>query len=180
MEAENPDCVVQVWGEDEARFGLQPILRRVWTKRGRRTTVIVEPRYQWMWLYAAVHPASGRVFWLILPHLDGECVQIFLDEFARAYVRQGKIIVLVCNGAPAHRSQKLRIPAGIEVVEFPAYTPELNPSERLWTGIKEGIVNERQIDIAEMEDKVIVRCRSLGEQAEAIKSMTKYHWWSYN
>lgn len=168
-----------MWGEDEARLGLQPVLRRMWTKRASRRTVVVEPRYEWLWLYAAVHPRSGRVFWLILPYLDGDCVQLFLDEFARTHLTEGKRIVVVWDGAPAHRATKLQVAAGITLVSFPPYTPELNPSERLWSGVKEGIANERQKDIQELEEKVVVRCQNISAKPEAVKTLTSYHWWSY-
>lgn len=178
VKAEFPDQTVEVWGEDEARIGLQPVLRRIWAKRGQRANGRVEPRYQWLWVYAAVHPATGRVFWLILPRLDGDCVQLFLDEFARAHLSEGKRIVLVWDGAPAHRAKKLRIPAAITLLSFPAYTPELNPSERLWSGVKEAIANQRPEDIEQLTDKVAARCRAISADAEAVKSLTSYHWWA--
>jgi transposase len=157
---------------------LQPVWRRVWRKRGERAEAVVEPRYEWLWLYATVHPRTGRVFWLILPFLNGACVQLFLDEFARTHLTEGKRIVLVWDGAPAHRTKKLRVPAGITIINFPAYTPELNPTERLWSPVKEGIANQRQADINQLEEKVILRCQKISEQPEAVKSLTNYHWWS--
>lgn len=178
MQTEHPGDVVEVWGEDEARLGLKPVLRRVWTKRGHRRTGRVEPRYEWLWIYAAVEPLTGQVFWLLLPRLDADCVQLFLDEFARTQVQAGNRIVLVWDGAPAHRAKKLQVPAGITLINFPAYTPELNPTERLWSPVKEAIVNERQENIAQLEEKVIQRCQAIGADAEAVKSLTNYHWWA--
>jgi len=171
---------VEVWGQDEARLGLQPVLRRVWAKRGRRPDVKVEPRYEWLWLYAAVHPHSGTVFWLILPFLNAACAELFLAEFARRHLSKGKRIVLVWDGAPAHRAKKLRVPQGITLVRFPAYTPQLNPSERLWSGVKEGIANQRQENIQELEEKVVARCQNISAKPEQVKSLTSYHWWSYS
>jgi hypothetical protein len=66
----HPHECVEVWGQDEARFGLKPVLRRMWSPRGVRPVAITDPRYEWLWLYAAVHPLSGRVFWLVLPYLN--------------------------------------------------------------------------------------------------------------
>lgn len=180
LEAEFPDKTVEVWSQDEARLGLQPVLRRVWAKRNRRPLAVVEPRYEWLWLYAAAHPHSGRVFWLILPFLNGDCVQLFLDEFARTHLSDDKIIVLLWDGAPAHRTHKLQIPARIRLINFPAYTPELNPSERLWSPIKEGIANQRQENIAELEDKVVARCQKISQEPGSVKTLTSYHWWSYS
>lgn len=180
MQVQFPEDVVQVWCQDEARLGLQPTLRRIWRKRGNRPTAVIEPAYEWLWLYGAVHPRSGQVFWLILPFLDGDCVQLFLDEFARTHCTEGKRIVLVWDGAPAHRAKKLRIPERITLISFPAYTPELNPSERLWSPIKEPIINHSQKDLDELEEKVVKRCRKISENREAVKSLTSYHWWDHN
>ena len=131
LQAEHPPDEVEVWSADEARFGLKPVLRRVWWPVGERPTAEVSPRYEWLWLYAATHPHTGRVFWLVLPRLDSACVQAFLDEFARCHASEGKRILLVWDGAPAHRAAALQVPERISVVSLPAYTPELNPSERV-------------------------------------------------
>jgi hypothetical protein len=56
--------------------------------------------------------------------------QLFLDEIARTHVTAGKQVVLVWDGAPAHRAGELRVPERITIVPLPAYTPELNPTER--------------------------------------------------
>ncbi len=59
------------------------------------------------------------------------CVQLFLDEFAATQAVAGKRLVLVWDGAPGHRSLKLKIPERITLIQTPAYPPELNPSERV-------------------------------------------------
>ena len=137
LKEEQPDEQVEAWCEDEARFGLKPILRRVWSPIGERPLAEVDARYEWLWLYAAVHPLTGRVFWLVLPRLDAECAQLFLDEFAREHAHEGKRIVLVWDGAPAHRANSLQVPERISLISLPAYTPELNPGERVWPLVKE-------------------------------------------
>lgn len=87
--------MVEVWGEDEARLGLKPILRRVWAPNGERPRSLHHPRYEWLWVFAAAHPLTGRVFWLVLPHLAAEMMQLFLDEFAAEHATPGKRVVLV-------------------------------------------------------------------------------------
>lgn len=165
---------------DEARIGLQPILRRVWARRGQRPQAVVEPKYEWLWLYAAVHPRSGTVFWLILPRLDRRCVEIFLREFAVAHSGPDKQIVLVWDGAPGHRAAEVELPAGISVARLPPYTPELNPAERLWSKVKEAAVNKKHTTLSELEDKIAERCVKFGAEKECIRAMTKYYWWSFN
>jgi transposase len=166
---------VEVWSEDEARFGLKPVLRRVWSPVGERPLAIVDERYEWLWLYAATHPRTGRVCWLILPRLDASCVQLFLDEFAKEHAPAGKRLVLVWDGAPAHRATTLKVPERISLVSLPAYTPELNPSERVWPLVKEGVANRAHESMDELEQKVCARCQKIS--AAEVSARTNYHWW---
>ncbi len=166
---------MESWCEDEARFGLKPILRRVWSPIGERPGAKVDVRYEWLWLYAAVHPRTGRVFWLVLPRLDSACAQLFLDEFAREHAREDKRVVLVWDGAPAHRANSLKVPERITLISLPAYTPELNPGERVWPLVKEGVANEAHSTLDELEQKVCSRCQKIS--AEEVSALTNYHWW---
>jgi transposase len=147
----------------------------VYSPIGVRPLAEVDIKYEWLWLYAAVQPSSGKVFWLVLPSLSGDCVQLFLDEFAKEYAVEGKRLVLVWDGAPAHRSLKLKIPERITLLRTPAYTPELNPSERVWPLVKEGVANASHETLDELEDKVCSRCRQITSQE--VSARTNYHWW---
>jgi transposase len=135
----------------------------------------VDERYEWLWLYAAVHPRTGRVFSLVLPRLDASCVQLFLDAFAKEHIPEGKRIVLVWDGAPAHRAATLKVPERISVLSLPAYTPELNPSERVWPLVKEGVANRAHESMEELEQKVCSRCQKIS--AAEVSARTNYHWW---
>ncbi len=112
----HPADAVEVWGEDEARLGLKPVLRRVWAPKGERPRAATHPRYEWLWVFAAAHPRTGRVFWLVLPHLAAEMMQPFLDAFAREHAPPGKRVVLVVDGASAHRAKSLRVPERLTLV----------------------------------------------------------------
>ena len=117
------------------------MLRRVWSPRGVRPLALIYPRYEWGWVYGGGNPRAGRIFWLVLPYLNAEMMQLFLDEFARSHAAASQRIVLVLDGATAHRAKALRVPECLTLVGLPAYTPELNPTERLWPLVKEGIAN---------------------------------------
>jgi transposase len=137
----------------------------------------VAPDYEWLWIYGAAHPSSGKSFWLSLPSFDGELTQLFLDEFAKANGVEGKQIILCWDGAPAHRAKSLPVPERITLVNYPAYTPELNPAERLWPLLKEGVANESFKDLDALEKRVCRRVRKLCEKPEEISSRLNYHWW---
>lgn len=181
LEQQKPAQTIEVWAMDEARIGLQPILRRVWAKRRERPTAVVNPKYEWLWLYAAVHPASGAVFWLILPRLNQKCVETFVREFARAHVGSAdKQIVLVWDGAPGHRAAESSVPPNITLTRLPPDTPELNPAERLWSKVKEAAANKNHQTLDELENKVAERCVQLNKEKERIRSLTRYYWWSFD
>jgi transposase len=176
IKGENPLSKVQLWMEDEARFGLQPIIRKRWAKIGQRPIVETNPKYDWTWSYGAVEPETGESFFLILPNLQATSVEIFLSEFAKAQkVSKEKIIILVWDGAPAHRAG-LKVPEGIELILLPAYTPELNPSERLWPPMRESVANQDFEKIEELEDVLIKKMRGLMKDQEYLSSLTNYHW----
>lgn len=118
---------------------------------------------------------TGRVFWLVLPRLAAEMMQLFLDAFAAAHAAPGKRVVLVVDGASAHRAKSLRVPERMTLVSLPAYTPELNPAERLWPLVKEGVANRPHESLAALEDKVCGRCQRI--TAAQVTALTNYHWW---
>jgi transposase len=104
-------------------------------------------------------------------------VQRFLDELAKAHAVAGKQIILVWDGAPAHRAKSLKVPARITLVGLPAYTPELNPAETLWPLVKEGVANESFKDLSALERRVCRRVRHIGEDQGILASRLNYHWW---
>lgn len=167
---------MQIWSEDEARFGLQPIIKKRWSKIGTRPASEVNRQYEWTWSYGAVEMATGESFFLILPNLQASSVELFLREFAEFYgLGKEKIVILLWDGAPAHRAN-LEVPAGIELWRIPPHTPELNPSERLWKPLREVVANRTFDQIEEMEEVLINEMRDLSAQKEYLSGMTNYHW----
>ena len=63
------------------------------------------------------------------------CFEKFLEGFASSYPEDLHIIQ-VDNGG-FHNSLNLRIPENVILLFQPAYSPEVNPIERLWGYVKE-------------------------------------------
>ncbi len=57
---------------------------------------------------------------------------LFLEELSRRYADDE--LVLVLDGASWHRSGG--VPSNIRLVCLPPYSPELNPVEQLWKGLR--------------------------------------------
>jgi hypothetical protein len=138
----------------------------------------VEQRYQWLYLYGFVQPQSGRTFWLVLPQVNTLVFNIALQEFARDVgAGADKQIMLVMDGAGWHTSEEVVVPAGIHLIQLPAYSPELQPAEKLWPLSNEGIANQHFADLDGLEEAQVERCRVLLEQPELISSYTLFNWW---
>jgi hypothetical protein len=129
LRREHPDKAVELWAEDEARLGLKPIARRVWAVRGRRPTASGRAKYQWLYVYGFVHPASGRNLELILPAANTDWMGRALEEFARWADPGGtqRLVVLVDN-AGGHVARRLAVPPNVVLQPLPPCTPELQPA----------------------------------------------------
>lgn len=59
------------------------------------------------------------------------------------------------DGAGWHKSEKLLYPKNIRIIIQPAYSPELNPIEKLWQYIKNHTIKNKIFKtLNELEDKV--------------------------
>lgn len=175
--AAHPEASVEVWYQDEARLGLQPIVRRVWARCGQRPRAPAQTRYEWLYVYGFVHPVQGDTYWLILPVVNIQAMSLALQEFARD-VGAGatKHIVLVVDQAGWHTSARVVIPEGISLVPLPAHTPELQPAERLWPLVREGVANAVFPDVDALQDQLVDRCLQLRQLPDQIRALTHYHW----
>lgn len=173
-----PEATIELWATDQHRVGLKPILRRVWVRKGSRPTVSVQHRFQWLYIYSFVHPASGKTEWFLLPTVNTQVFTLALEHFARA-VGAGpkKRVLLVLDRAGWHSSHELQVPEGIHLLFLPPYSPELQPCEHLWPLTTEGVANRPFRTLDELETAQVERCALLQNQPDVIRSATHFHWW---
>ena len=138
---------------DEARFGTHSKQGHGWFLTGRRSRVAVKLGFKNFYVYSSVEPKTGEVFSLILPKVNTELMNIYLQKMSTYY--KGEQITLVMDGAGWHKSKKLNIPANITIIWLPPYCPELNQVERLWLYAKANVIRNKIYDsLDELEDKV--------------------------
>ena len=125
----------RIWAQDESRCGLLPIVRRRITAQGLQPTVSAAYRFESLYLYGAVEPATGQSFFLELPALNSSLFQLFLEQVAATAPDHFHLLVLD-NGA-FHKARSLRLPPNVGLLFLPPYAPELHPLERLWRDLKE-------------------------------------------
>jgi transposase len=136
---------VRVFFMDEARFGQQGTTTRVWAKRGSRPTAVKQTRYEWVYLYAAVEPATGASVALQAPHVNTGTMNVFLKMLSEELGPMDHA-VLIMDQAGWHKSRALRAPENITILYLPPYAPELNPVERLWAYLRSHYLSNRAYD----------------------------------
>lgn len=180
LQLKYPESKIEVWFFDEHRVGLKPILKKVWSRIGKRPNAIVQHQYEWLYVYGFVEPKTGKTLWYLIPRVNTQWMNVVLDTFAtEAGANQNKIILLVQDRAGWHRSEKVNLPSGIETQFLPPYSPELQPAERLWSLVDEAIANDQIETIEQLEEILSKRCCILSQMREEIKNLTDYHWFKY-
>lgn len=142
MSDAHPGKRVRWFVQDEARIGQQGTLTRVWARTGSRPTAVRQTEYEWVYLWAAVEPASGASVAMITPTVNTALMNTFLTGLSGT-LAPDEHAVLVLDNAGWHVATALDVPGNITLMFLPAYTPELNPVERLWAWLRSHQLSNR-------------------------------------
>ena len=131
----HPDKNIEIYFGDETRFGQQGILVRQWSEIGKRPIRERQIEYKNAWIFGAVNPNSGAHHGIVTSHAASDFMQKFIDSFSSS-LNKNVHVVLILDNATWHHSSTVTTPSNITLHFLPPYSPELNPSERLWLYIK--------------------------------------------
>ena len=156
----HPGREVQVWFEDEARFGQMGTLTRVWARRGSRPRAVRQMQRTSLYVMAAVCVGTGAVAALVVPEVHAEALNTFLEHVSRE-LPAGVHAVLIWDGAGYHTAAGLEVPGNLSLILLPPYSPELNPVENLWHYLRSHHWSNRVYrDYAELESEAIRSMRA--------------------
>ena len=137
----------------------------------------MERHYEWLYVYGFVRPAPAAVGGVCSPR-STQALALALATFARDEgIDADHRAVLVVDQAGWHIAHDLVLPEGIDVVLLPAYSPELQPAERLWPLVDEPIANRALAALDALETVLVSRCRALEADPQRLKAHTRFHWW---
>lgn len=169
--AGHPGKEVRVYSEDEARFGTQGTITRVWARKGSRPRAVRQNGREWLYVLMAVCVGTGAASALIMPELNAGVLNLFLEQFARE-LPAGVHAVLIWDGAGYHTSGELVVPGNVSLIRLPPYSPELNPVENLWHYLRSHHWSNREYESYEGLQREAVRSlRAVREDAESLKSI---------
>jgi transposase len=156
-----PDDETVVW-QDEVEVHTNPKIGRMWMPKGDQAEVVTPGTNKKRHLSGSIHWRTGQVFVTEAAPKQGRDGALFiehLDELRRRLRRYRKVHV-ICDNARCHTSLEVieylwKWEGRIEVHLLPAYSPDLNPIERVWWHLHEDITrNHRCRDLGELLEKV--------------------------
>jgi transposase len=153
---------VNLYCQDESRFGLFTRAGRGVTARGVKPVCRFQQVFQYTYLFGAYSPVSGDRFELELPHCSGSTFQVFLDPFANERPTELKIMIL--DRGAFHWTKNLHWPQNVRPLFLPPYSPELNPAEKIWWRNKRAFTNKTFDSLGQLSDFLGQQARSLSRQ----------------
>jgi len=162
---------------DESGFLLIPTVRRTWAPRGKTPLLYHSYRRDRISTIAALtaSPRRARLGVYVQFHstnISGVEVVAFLHGLLRHL--PGSVAV-IWDGGPIHYRHLVqdyvrRRRARLHVYRFPAYAPELNPAEQIWTNGKRYMSNGTPGDIDELAGQVRLAIRRVARSQRLLRA----------
>ncbi|WP_374711125.1 transposase [Roseiflexus sp.] len=157
------------WG-DEMRVGLMGQGRRAWALRGVKVVQKVEYKREWAYLNLAVNGLTGQLHWGWTEHMKGAAIAAIVQHWA-----EKEVDVIVWDRARGHRgsaSQEITV----KRIEQPAYSPELNPAERVFEYLRSTVEGAVYGTIAAKRAAVEAELRELAPAPDKVRSLAGWDW----
>ena len=158
---------------DEAGFQSDPPLGRTYGLKGKTPVVATSGQRQSLNVISAVN-ARGE-FWAATytGKLNAEAFVAFLQNFMKGRRRK---VFLVVDGHPAHKANRVTDLAAsmegrLELHPLPAYAPDLNPDEFVWSHMKTNGVSKKPLKKNEsLKDRIEEDLLKLHENPALVRS----------
>ena len=147
------DPEIDLWFLDETGIEGDPRPKRRWALKGEKIRRPYMGAHIKMNATGTVCPRTGEFYALIFSHAYTQVFQTFLDHANSDICFERPKNILILDNASWHRSDKINW-GRFEPVFLPAYSPDLNPIERLWLVMKSEWFSD---SYAETDDQLIDR-----------------------
>lgn len=162
---------INIYFQDESRFGLLTTVGRRLTLRGVKPICPYQHKFEYTYLFGAFSPVNGDSCILELPFCNADTFQLFLNELSLQEPKELKVMFLD-NGA-FHKAKNLKLPDNIVLIFLPPYSPELNPAEKIWWTIKKEICMKSFDTIRQLQNELTKIIKTVLPK-EKIKTITGF------
>lgn len=158
------------WYSDEVGFEGDPIPRRLLCLKGARPILPYTGNHIRSNVIGGVRPKDGKFVSLIMPYVDTEIFQIFINELHR-HIDKSKRNIIILDNAKWHITKRLDWGL-LEPKYLPAYSPDLNPIEELWLVIKNNFFTWFSVkNNDELDNHLELALKFYIERPEIVKSI---------
>ena len=161
---------VNIYFQDESRFGLMTKQKRVLVSKGIKPIGKFQHSYKWLWLWGCFSPITGNAFYWETSHVGSDIFEGFLNDFSKTNPNELKLLVI--DNAGFHACQNITIPDNVKLIRIPPYAPELNPAEKVWQWMKARVSMKFFASTKGLQDKITEMVNQLNPCL--IKSITGY------
>ncbi len=166
----NPEKNIEIWFQDEMRFGEKTTLASQWKITGTSYTEQKQLGYRNQYIFGAVNPASGEHVGFVSDGISVDIMNIHLDLVSNAMKPNSHAILIMDQAGWHMKAKALVVPKNITILSLPPYSPELNPVERLWKWLKERYLKNRFI--SKDDDLTTIGCEVWNRlDEEIVKSL---------
>ena len=92
---------VDVWFQDEARFGQQNTTTRLWAERGSRSRAVKQQQFEYAYLFGSVCPTRGLGEAMLVPWVNKDIMVEHLKQLS-AVTEKGRHAVVIMDGEGLH------------------------------------------------------------------------------
>ncbi|MCU8400243.1 IS630 family transposase [Vibrio vulnificus] len=167
---------VDVWFQDEARFGQQNTTTRLWAERGSRPRVVKQQQFEYAYLFGSVCPARGIGEAMVVPWVNKNIMVEHLKQLS-AVTEKGRHAVVIMDGAGWHTNDIAEPFDNVSIIKLPPYSPELNPIEQVWSWLRQhSLANQSFADYDYIVSKVCRAWNSFLECSARVRQMCSRSW----
>ena len=127
---------VDIWFQDEGRFGQQNTTTRIWAETGTRPRVVQQQQFEYAYMFGAVCPATGETEAIITPFVNKDIMRQHLKQISDK-TRSGRYAIIIMDGAGWHTDDIASELDNLSIIKLPPYSPELNPIEQVWQWLRQ-------------------------------------------
>ena len=173
----HPSRNTDIWFCDESGFHGDPKPSSMWALKGSKLVLPYYGSHIKNNVIGAVRARDGKFVSLMMPSVNTDTFQIFINELNRRIDKCRKNIVVLDN-ATWHKVQRLNW-RSIQPMFLPTYSPDLNPIEQLWRVIKNDFFSffatKNQNELDDYLESILKQFSFDRKQVHSICSMRNFH-----
>jgi hypothetical protein len=109
---------IDVWFQDEARFGQQNTTTRIWAEKGTRPRAVKQQQFESAYLFGAVCPATGATEAIIAPFANSDYLYEHLKLISAA-TEFGRHALVIMDGAGWHQQDVADDVDNLSILKLP-------------------------------------------------------------